>query len=445
MTARRFYKHGLRLATAAAVLGAAAVTGVTGTAAASGGKGGLVVGILSTYTGANAGYGQEGMAGCIPAMAVINAAGGVMGHKISCQEFNSQSDPADAVLEVHRMLQLNNLLLTLGSGGTTAPAIVPLVNAAKLPIFSETGQSLYNKNKDPYFWRDVPVDASQGYAMAIATVMLGYTHVAAVFGQDVSSQGSRPSFVKGMKLLGHPVVDTVLVPTGAPSYTPQVAGIQSSNADAVVGEVDPASSATFFNELKQVEGTLPPLVGDQAYDEGQWQTAVGGAVGKSTLGKRLTLVLPVATSTGPGFRQWKSKLLASTDPTKKTFATDSYSAADFDAIVMTALAADEAHSLVPSKYNSLIRTVANGVKGAVVVHTYKQAVTALAKGQKIRYVGASGPIAFNKYHNWEPGYVLQKFTSHGLKKFKLVPTSVLNKLITGQHVGPKALRRSGTR
>jgi len=429
MTLRQLCRHGFRVMAVSATLVAATVIGpFTGAFASA--KGDVVVGVLSTYTGANAGYGQEGMAGCIPAMLVINAAGGVMGHHVTCQEFNSNSDPADAVPETHRMLQLSNLLLTLGSGGTTAPAIVRLANAAKLTVFSETGQSLFNVNKYSYFWRDVPVDASQGYAMAIATVMLGYTHVAAVFGQGVSSQGSRPSFVKGMKLLGHPVVDTVVLPTSAPSYTTQIAGIQGHSADAVVGEVDPASSATFFSELKQVYGKLPPLVGDQAYDEGPWLKSVGGAVG-TTLTKRLTLVLPVATSAGPGFRQWKTTLVASSDPTGKTYVTDSYSAADFDAIVMTALAADEAHSLVSAKYNRLIRTVTNGVKGAVVVHTYAQGVAALAKHKKIRYVGASGPITFNKYHNWEPGYVLQKLTKNGLKQGRLVPTSVLNKLLTG--------------
>lgn len=415
----------------AALVGAVVVGASSGASAAS--KGGLVVGVLSTFTGANAGYGQEGMAGCIPAAAVINAAGGVMGHDVSCQEFNSNSDPADAVPEVHHMLQLNNLLLTFGSGGTTAPAIVRLVNAAKLTVFSDTGQSLFNVNHYPYFWRDVPIDASQGYAMAIATVELGYTSAAAVFGQGVSSQGSRPSFVKGMKLLGHPVVKTVVVPSSAPSYATQVAGIQGASADAVVGEVTPASSATFFSELKQVYGKLPPLIGDQAYDEGPWIKAVGGAVGSATLVKRLTLVLPLTTSGGPGFQQWKSKLIASSDPTKKTYVTDTYSAADFDAVVLTALAADEAHSLKPATYNHLIYTVANGVPGAVVVHTYAQAVAAIAKGKKVHYVGASGSITFDKYHNWEPGYAMDKLTGNSVKRLRLIPTSVLNKLITGHH------------
>jgi ABC-type branched-subunit amino acid transport system substrate-binding protein len=427
--------RGARLAVAASVAAIGMAGVATAQASASGGgKGTAIVAVLSGFTGADAGYGQEGMSGCIPAADLINAAGGVDGYKLSCQEFNTQSDPADAVLEVHKMLATeSHLLLSMGTGGNSSPAAIPLLNAAKVTAFTDSGQSLFNVNKYPYFWRDVPVDASQGYAMAIATVMLGYKHPAAVFGQNVSSQGSLPSFVQGMKLLGHPVADEVLVPSGAPSYTSQIAGIQSAHADAVVGEVDPGSSATFFSELKQVFGSVPPLVGDQAYDEAPWLKAVGGAIGTSTLRERLTLVLPVASSTGPGFQAFKKALLDSSTPSKETYVTDSYSAADYDAITLAALAADEAKSIVSANYNHLILTIANGVKGAVVVNTYAQGVAALAKGKKIHYEGASGPITFNRYHNWEPGYDLSELTPTGIKNVGSVPNSVLNKLETGQH------------
>jgi ABC-type branched-subunit amino acid transport system substrate-binding protein len=423
----------LRLAAAAGAL-SIGLAACASSHVSSSGHAVVTVAVLSSFTGADTGYGQEGMSGCIPAVNLINAAGGVLHHKLSCQAYDDRSDPADAVPEVHKILASTPLLLmTFGSGGNTAPAVVPLFNAAKVTIFSETGQSLFNVNHYSYYWRDVPVDASQGFAMAIATRMLGYSHPAAVFGQNVSSQGSLPSFVQGMKLLGHPVADTVLLPTGAPSYATQVAAVQSAHADAIVGEVDPGSAATFMSEVKQVFGHLPPLVGDQAADEAPFLKAVGGAVGGSTLRQRLTLVLPVASSTGPGYQAFRKALLSSSTPSKTTYVTDSYSAADYDAVILTALAADEAKSLASANYERYILPIANGVPGAVVVHTYAQAVAALAKGEKIHYVGASGPINFDRYHNWEPGYVITQLTPGGVKDLKLVPNSILRKLEVGQH------------
>lgn len=432
-------KHMMRVAGSAVIVVGGAVLGGSSVASASAKESSLVVGVLSTFTGINAGDGQEAMAGCLPAATLINAAGGVMGHKVTCQEFNSSSDPGDAVPETHRMLAESNLLLTLGSSGTTAPAIIPLVNAAKKTIFTENGLSLFNVNHYRFYWRNDPVDASQGYAMAIATVQSGYKRVAAVFGQDVSSQGSRPSFLKGMKLLGHPVVSSALLPTNAPSYTAQVAKIQEAKPQVIVGEVTPSSAATFFSELKDVFGKLPPLIGDEAYDQGPWDKAVSGAVGAATLAKSLKLVVPLTASGGPGWKVWRKTLIASSDPTKKTFETDSYAGSDYDAVNLTALAADEAHSLVAAKYNALILKIANGVKGAVVVHTYAQGVAALKKGEHIHYIGASGSaVHFNKYHNWEPGYVLDKYSRNGLKKIRLISTSVLNDLIIGHHVKIKS-------
>ena len=203
----------------------------------------------------------------------------------------------------------------------------------------------------------------------------------------------------------------------------------------IVGEITPSSSATFFSELKQVFGKVPPVIGDEAYDQGPWDKAVSGAIGSGTLSKALKVVVPVTASGGPGWNLWKKTLMASSDPTKKTFESDSYAGSDYDAVILSALAADEAHSLNAAKYNTLIMNIANGVPGAVVVHTYAEGIAALKKGRKIHYIGASGSaVHFNQYHNWEPGYVLDKYHANGLKKIRPISTTVLNALITGHHV-----------
>ena len=424
----------LRLAAAASALGiglAACASGHT----SSSGQGVATVAVLSSFTGADTGYGQEGISGCIPAVDLINAAGGVVHHKLSCQAFDDRSDPADAVPEAHKILANTPLLLmTLGSGGNTAPAVVPLFNAAKVTVFSETGQSLFNVNHYSYYWRGRP-------GRCLAGLRHGDRHPDARL--QPPSGRLRPerelARIAAFLRTGHETARPSgrrqgALPTSAPSYTTQVAAIQSAHADAVVGEIDPGSAATFTTELKQVFGHLPPLVGDQAADESPFLKAVGGAVGAATLRQRLTLVLPVASNTGPGFRAFKKALLSSATPDKTTYVTDSYSAADYDAITLTALAADEAKSLVSANYERYMMPIANGVPGAIVVHTYAEGVAALAKGKKIHYEGASGPISFDRYHNWEPGYVLSQLTPGGVKdSSRLVPNSILRKLELGQH------------
>ena len=65
----------------------------------SGGGGGnqpLVIGILAPFTGADAALGPAYFAACLPAARAIDADGGVMGHQVSCKQFDTRGDPADA-------------------------------------------------------------------------------------------------------------------------------------------------------------------------------------------------------------------------------------------------------------------------------------------------------------------------------------------------------------
>ena len=57
----------------------------------------LAVGEFNPFTGPDAAFGPEMAAGCIPAIRLINAGGGVLGHQMSCVQEDTRGDPADAV------------------------------------------------------------------------------------------------------------------------------------------------------------------------------------------------------------------------------------------------------------------------------------------------------------------------------------------------------------
>ena len=54
--------------------------------------------------GADAALGPAYFAACLPAVREINAAGGVLGHKLSCQQFDTRGEPADAVPAARQMI-----------------------------------------------------------------------------------------------------------------------------------------------------------------------------------------------------------------------------------------------------------------------------------------------------------------------------------------------------
>jgi len=55
-------------------------------------------------------------------------------------------------------------------------------------------------------------------------------------------------------------------------------------------------------------------------------------------------------------------------------------------------------------FNAYIPKVTSAAPGAVVVHSYSDGRQALAQGKKIQYIGATGVIALDRYHNSPGGF-----------------------------------------
>ena len=88
----------------------------------------------------------------------------------------------------------------------------------------------------------------------------------------------------------------------------------------------------------------------------------------------------------------------------KQYTSDPYAMDPYDATVIMALAMLQAHSVKTSVFNSHILDVTQPRAGAVTVHTFAQGKAALAAGHQIRYIGAMGPVDFNRYHNSTGGF-----------------------------------------
>src|ERR1700676_2507417 len=150
---------------ARALVAAAAVLAVSATAACSSAAPGavknstLTVVAFNPFTGPDATCGPEMMAGCQAAATAINAAGGVLTDKMTCASVDTRGDPADAVTGAAKMLATTSHLFgVLGPSSDEADATAPLINAAKVPMFADTGEASFDHNKLQYFWRIVPAD-----------------------------------------------------------------------------------------------------------------------------------------------------------------------------------------------------------------------------------------------------------------------------------------------
>ncbi len=119
----------------------------------------LTVAAFNPFTGPDGAFGPEMMAGCLAAATAVNAAGGVLSNKVACSAVDTRGDPADAVTGAAKMLATTSHLFgVLGPSSDEADSTAPLINAAKIPMFADTGEASFDHTKLPYFWRMTPAD-----------------------------------------------------------------------------------------------------------------------------------------------------------------------------------------------------------------------------------------------------------------------------------------------
>jgi ABC-type branched-subunit amino acid transport system substrate-binding protein len=388
------------------ILSAALATIVLGGCGGSSAHGPLVVADFNPFSGADASFGPEMVGGCEPAARLINQAGGVLGHKLTCQVVDTRGDPADAVPAATKMLATTtNLVGVLGPSADEAAATVPVIDTAKIPMFADTGEAAFDHSKFVYFYRLTPADDVKGYALAQWAHNRGYTRAAAIFGSDVGAQSDVPTLLTAFKALGGTIVSNQKIALDQSSYRTEVTNMLSAHPQVIFTEADPQTDSTFLSEVQQLHGMLP-VIGTETTLQAPWLKAVGGAIGTTQLARYFSALQPYAPSAGPAWTTYDHALLASggSVPNPSQWASDPYSMTYYDGVNLMALAMLAAKSTTPADYAPRIVKLTQASPGAVAVTSFASGKAALAAGKTIRYIGAGGPIAFDQWHNSSGAY-----------------------------------------
>jgi ABC-type branched-subunit amino acid transport system substrate-binding protein len=402
------------------VVAAAAVLTVSTTVACSSVQPGaaknstLTVVAFNPFSGPDASFGPEALAGCQAAATAINAAGGVLTDKVACASVDTRGDPADAVTVGANILATTpHVFGVLGPSSDEADATAPLINAAKVPMFADTGEASFDHTKLQYFWRMLPADDVRGYAMALYAKRKGYLRAAAVFGNDIGSQAGVPTLLKGYSELGGRMVLNQKITLGQTSYQPEVEQLIAAKPQVIFTETSPQANATYLAELQQL-GHLIPVIGTDVTIQPSWFTAMAGAIGKPAVSQYFVAEQPYAPASGAGWQVYNKDLMASSSvPKPAQWSTDSYTMTYYDSVIVMALAATAAKSTSPAVWNASIPAVTTPAPGAVVVHSFAAGVAALHAGKKIDYVGAAGVIDFNQWHNSGGGFEIGAYQPSG--------------------------------
>jgi branched-chain amino acid transport system substrate-binding protein len=410
---------GLALALALGVAACASSTTTGSSSAASGST--LTVADVAPFSGPDAALGPTYLATCYGATTAINSDGGVMGHKLTCKSVDTRGDPADAVPAVNQMFaSTNNLALVIGCTSDEAAAVVPIINSHKMAMFCMTGQSEFDHVHYPYFYRLVPPDLEEAYAMVAIAQQLGYKRVALAFGNDIGSQTFIQPAIAGLKTAGITMTTNQTLDLNATTFRTEAEAIIASHPDAIMTEALGNADPTLFSEIKQLNGgKVIPIVATSAAISPPFFKASAAAVGATTFTSNFHADNLVTESSGPAYAAFSKALLAEQGKVPGTtgdFTT--YLSAPggvhlYDGINLAALAMIMSKSTNPSVYGPDIIKIGNGVPGATVVYSFAQGAAALKAGKAIRYEGPGGPTNFDSYHDSTGIFQVDTYSDNG--------------------------------
>jgi ABC-type branched-subunit amino acid transport system substrate-binding protein len=386
----------------------------------------LTVGMVEAFTGPNSIDGIAAAAGCYPAARVVNQSGGVLGHKIQCIPVDTRGDPTDAIPAVEKLLATTSGLVGIaGPESGTAASLVPIITRAHLPMISQNGLSLFDRNTDPYFWRNYPADDVGGVALAYWAHHLGYNHAALFFDNSVAAQGSVPGLLRTYQRFGGTVAINLSVPPDSTSYGSEIHRLLQAHPQVIFTESDPQTDATAFGNMVTF-GSQIPIFGTNATVIPQWLKAVAKVLGNAKMATYYRGVEPYAPNF-PGTRYFNQALLADGKqvPNPSQWLGQEYSTAPFDGLIILSLAMTEAHSTNPAVFNRYILSVTAPGPGKTVVYSYGAGVAALKAGKKIQYVGAGGPTIFNRWHNAAGEYGVYQYVNGNLKLAGIITAAQL--------------------
>jgi branched-chain amino acid transport system substrate-binding protein len=415
----------------ALALAACASSANSGGSPSSGGSGSngsgktITVADVAPFSGADAALGPTYLVSCYGATSAINAAGGVLGHNLRCKSVDTRGDPADAVPAVNQMFaSTKDLGLVIGCTSDEAASVAPIINAHKMVMFCMTGQSQFDSGTPvPYFFRLVPPDLAESYAMTVIAKQQHYKRIALAFGNDIGSQTFIQPAIGALKKAGITVTTNQSLDLKATTFRTEAAAIVQSHPDAIMTEALGAADPTLFAEIKQLNGgKMIPIIGTSAAISPSFFKAAAAAVGAQDFVSGFRADNLVVETSGPAYDAFKSALLSQQGNVPgvtgnfSTYLSSPGGVHLYDGINLAALAMIMSKSTTPSVYAPDIVKIGNGVPGATVCKSFASCASLLKSGTAIRYEGPGGPTNFDKYHDSTGIFQIDTYSANGTVK-----------------------------
>lgn len=349
----------------------------------------IKLGALMPMTGDLQAYGETTLTGITLAIDEINEAGGVLGKSLAVSVGDTQTAAQPSIDAAQKLVSIEGVIAIIGalSSGNTIPVAESVAKGNRVPLVTPASTSpvITTLGDDDFVFRTVPSDAFQGVALAEVAREQGFGNLAIVYINNDYGQGLAASFQAAFESRGGTVSGAVPYEKGQPSYRGELQQLANDEAEALLLIGYPENGITILKQSLE-EGFFDRFV----FSDGMKAPEVIEAIGADFLEGTFGTVAQSATDTAAYtiFVQAYEEKYGELPP--KPYIDTSY-----DALMIVALAIEQAGSTDGEAVQAAIRKVANAPGTEIKPGEWAKAVEAIANGEDIDYVGASGSAEFD--------------------------------------------------
>jgi len=233
-----------------------------------GATGDIPIGVYAALTGDQAAFGNATVQGVKLAADEINAAGGMLGHKIRLVIEDDAGRPDQAASVVTKLITSDGVLAVIGENSSTQSlAGAPICQASKVPMISPSSTNPAVTEKGDYIFRVCFTDPYQGKALAVFVKNSLKLDTAAILVDKKTdySVGLAQFFRTAYEEIGGKIVAEQSYSGGDSDFRSQLTAIRTAKPKVLV-------IPGFYTEVGQIAiqardlGMTVPMVGGDGWD-----------------------------------------------------------------------------------------------------------------------------------------------------------------------------------
>lgn len=349
----------------------------------------ILIGEYGSLTGGTATFGQSTHNGITLATEEVNAAGGLLGKKVTVITEDDQSKPEEAKTAVLKLIKQNKVVAIIGEvASSRSLAAAPEAQKAKIPMVSPASTNPKVTEVGDYIFRACFIDSFQGEGMARfakETLKLGRVAILKDVKNDYSV-GLADFFEKTYKSLGGEVTVVQSYSEGDIEFRAQLTAIKGTNPEGIFIPGYYTEVGLIARQAREL-GITGPLMGGDGWDSPKTLEIGGASVEGSYFSTHYSSDDP-----SPIVQNFITKY-----KTKFGYPPDAMAVLGYDAANMVYDAIRKGNSAEPSKIRDNLAALKSfeGVSGMMTMDANRNAQKKLTilkiQGGKINFDSAVEP------------------------------------------------------